>query len=312
MPGPPLIFGIITGMTSCSIIVPTYNRLMQLRACLEALAALDYPTFEVIVVDDCSTDGTAEYLNGLNDPRFRFTSLPQNSGASEARNRGLALARYPLLAFTDDDCVVDNRWLSELMPAFDNEHIGFAIGATINVAPGYRGYFPERIIHNQDGQFPGGGNIAYRREVFERIGGFDDVFFRAYHNEDSELAVRAAAAGYDYVSRPRALAYHQKSTWTPRTLLASAKNAAVWPVMKRRYPTHYCVFKPPVAWNAMVAPQEYLYLLLTPILIPLLLVRYLMHGKRDLKIFFCKWPLWLILKRFYIWREALRQGVLML
>lgn len=100
--------------------------------------------------------------------------------------------------------------------------------------------------------------------------------------------------------------------WTCKTLLDSAKNAAVWPVMKKIYPAHYRIFNPPVKWNAIVAPHEYLYLFLSPLLIPVLLIRYLINGQRDLNIFFSKWPIWLLLKRFYILREAARRGVFML
>lgn len=299
-------------MIGCSVIVPTYNRLPQLKQCIAVLAALTHPAYEVIVINDGSTDGTKEYLTQLSNTRFKVVNLPQNLGVSEARNRGVAEANYPIVAFTDDDCIAEPTWLSELLKPFANEQIGFSIGATEYVAHGYCGYFPERIIQNQHGQFPGAGNIAYRKEVFAKIGGFKDEFFRVYHNEDSELAVRAVVAGFTYVSCPAAVVFHQASTWTVHSLLNSAKNSAVWPVMKKLYPNHYRYFKPPVYWNTVVMPQEYLYLLLSPILIPLLFARYLWHGKRDVKIFFTKWPLWLILKRYYIYREALRQKVFMI
>ena len=100
-------------MLTFSVVIPTYNRPSQLRECLEALADQDYPrtAFEVIVVDD----GSTESLRGIDD-LFR-AKLPlvflrqQNAGPASARNTGAQHAKGRYIAFTDDDCVPARDWL---------------------------------------------------------------------------------------------------------------------------------------------------------------------------------------------------------
>jgi len=153
--------------------------------------------------------------------------------------------------------------------------------------------------------------IAYRTAVLRAVGGFDHEFAR-YNNEDTEVALRLAAVGA-VVPAPRAVVTHQPMDWTCRSLLASARNASVWPVLFRRYGDEIFRqrFRPPIRWRHVVNAEDYGYLLTLPLLIPILLVRYLLHGKRDLRIFFCKWPVWLVLRRLLVWREAIRHRVFM-
>ncbi len=94
----------------CSVILPTYNRLRTLPRAVESVMAQDMPEFELIIVDDASTDGTRDWLAGLRDPRIRTARLDHNGGPSAARNAGIAMASAPVLAFLDsDDVYLPNR-----------------------------------------------------------------------------------------------------------------------------------------------------------------------------------------------------------
>jgi glycosyltransferase involved in cell wall biosynthesis len=294
----------------CSIIICTYNRLNYLKKCLVSLLALDFSEYEIIIVNDGSTDGTKDYLDGLNNDKIKIIHQESNQGISMARNAGIKSASYDIIAITDDDCVVDKDCLKELIKGFDNEQIGFVIGQIFYIDKNYQGYFPERLVSNINARWPMSSNIVYRKKVLDECGGFDDFYYQ-YNNEDSELAIRAVSRGYLFNRTKDAIVYHQAMDWTVSSLLRSAKNASVWPVLKKRYPKHYQVFGPPIKFGLLVNPIDYLYLLTSPILIPLLLVRYLINGKRDLKIFFTKWPIYFILRRFYIYKEALRNRVWM-
>lgn len=294
-----------------SIVVCTYNRLASLKKCLASLLALDFLDYEIIIVDDASSDGTREFLDALKDEKIRVIHNEKNSGVSISKNKGWTHARADIVAFTDDDCEVDKNWLRELTMGFDREGVDFVIGATFYIHKGYRGYFPERLVNNQNGQWPGGGNIAYRKKVFEKCGGFDDYFF-AYNNEDSEMAIRAVSAGFGFARNPKAIVNHQAANWTVKSLLRSAKNASVWPILKKRYPSHYAVFGSPVFGGRVVNKEDYLYLAFLPIFIIVLFVRYVMHGKRDIKIFVVKWPLYLFLRRYYIYKEAWKNRIFMI
>ncbi|PIR75829.1 MAG: hypothetical protein COU34_00715 [Candidatus Magasanikbacteria bacterium CG10_big_fil_rev_8_21_14_0_10_43_9] len=293
-----------------SIVVCTYNRLEYLKKCITALRNIQFPTYEIIIVNDGSIDGTKQFLDTVEDEKITVIHNPSNQGLSASRNTGIAHANFDIIAFTDDDCEVDKQWLSELSKGFSRTNIGFVIGQTFYISKHYKGYFPERLVSNPNAHWPMGCNIAYRKKVFEACGGFDDFYFQ-YNNEDSEMAIRVVRNNFSYTRTPDAIVYHQAMDWTPASLLRSARNASVWPMLKKKYPKHYLFFGPPVTYTLIVHIKDYVYLLLAPIFIPLLLIRYIMHGKRNLKIFFIKWPIYLLLRRYYIYKEAIKHKVLM-
>jgi len=294
-----------------SVVVPTYNRLPYLKKCIESLLRLEYEVFEIIIVNDCSSDGTKEYLETLDNPRIKVHHNTSNRGKSQTRNQGVKLASYAIVAFIDDDCAADSKWLDNLTQEFTKENTVFVIGQTLYVREGYQGYFPERMVRNLHAVWPGAGNIAYRKDVFLQLGGFQSAY-DYYNNEDTELAIRAVDRGFSFSRNPRAIVYHQPMDWTVRSLLNSARNASVWPVLKKKYPLSYHTFGPPISWNTIVHREDYLYLFGMGVVVPILLVRYSMHGKRDWKIFFAKWPLYFILRRYFIFKQAITHRVLMI
>lgn len=86
-----------------SIILPTYNRANQVGKAIESVLAQTYEDFELIVVDDGSTDETEKVVTSYKDCRIRYHRMPENGGQSRARNCGMKLARYDYLAFEDSD-----------------------------------------------------------------------------------------------------------------------------------------------------------------------------------------------------------------
>jgi len=302
---------------NCSIIIPTYNRLEYLKKCIKSLLKLDYENYEIIIIDDASTDGTWKYLNALENNKIKIFRNNENLGPSITRNNGVKIAKYDIIVFTDDDCLVDRMWLKNLVNRFfrntkgarEKQEISFVFGQTYYIRKGYKGYFPERLV-NIIG-WPGGGNIAFRKDIFEKIGGFDD-FYYYYNNEDSEIAIRAMANSFCCREALDAVVYHQAMNWTVKSLFNSAKNASVWPVLKKKYPYYYRFFHPSVRCGMFINIEDYFYILILPMLIPLLFIRYLYHGKRDIKIFFAKWPIYLFLRRYYIYKEAIKNRVFML
>lgn len=88
--------------------IPTYNRAGTILVCLKSVLAQTFSPFEVIVVDDCSTDETVRLVESLDDPRVHYISLDKKSGAQAARNRGIMEAKGDWIAFQDSD----DEWLS--------------------------------------------------------------------------------------------------------------------------------------------------------------------------------------------------------
>src|SRR5437588_9526858 len=102
-----------------SVIIPTFNRRQWIGECLDSVRAQTYPHVEALVIDDGSTDGTVEWLRS--EPQYSFAQLhvqPQNSGASRARNTGIAMARGELIVFIDSDDRLASNHIEKAVATF--------------------------------------------------------------------------------------------------------------------------------------------------------------------------------------------------
>lgn len=156
---------------SVAVVVPVKNRADLLADLIEALKEQTFADFEAVVVDDHSSDGVAEVFASATggDQRFRLIDNP-GTGAVEARSAGVAATESPFLAFTDSDCLPDPRWLERGIDALTGG-ADVAQGRTEPerpVRPGERSVAISRL----DGLYAT-CNVFYRREAFERAGGFD-------------------------------------------------------------------------------------------------------------------------------------------
>ncbi len=209
-----------------SVVIPTHNRKETLRRCLQGVLAQTYPAAEVIVVDDGSTDGT-EALVRTAFPTVRYTRLPTPRGPARARNRGIALARGDIVAFTDDDCVPPPEWLAHLVEGFHAYPEAAAVGGLqkppddvlrTHLLARYEWFLTRQVYGLGEGPVvgrpaPGGtNNLAVRRSVLLEIGGFDERFPVAA-GEDADLLRRIAARGYPTVILPISVTHLQTYRW---------------------------------------------------------------------------------------------------
>ncbi len=203
-----------------SVVVASRDRRALLPRLIDALEAqCDAPAFEVIVVDDGSIDGTSDELKRLSaDSTVPIVPirLPASEGPAAARNAGWRRARAPFVAFTDDDCVPQPGWLAALAA-----HMGHADGVQGRTVPdpdqlGHRNAFSHSVVVEDEWGFYEACNMAYRRDLLERLGGFDEGFrYRRgrrvsgpIFGEDADLAWRAKRAGARLVFEPSALVLH--------------------------------------------------------------------------------------------------------
>jgi GT2 family glycosyltransferase len=204
-----------------SVVVCTYNGGSTLEQCLCSLRMLDYPDYEVIVVDDGSTDDTGEILARFPDMQAVRQS---NHGLSFARNVGLRLATGAVVAYTDSDCFADPDWLTLLVEQL--EHSGAAAVGGPNLTPqdgwlaGCVAASPGQPTHvlesDQVAEHVPGCNMAFRREVLESINGFDSQFKKA--GDDVDVCWRLQQAGYWISFAPGAVVWHHRRQ-TVRTYL---------------------------------------------------------------------------------------------
>ncbi len=221
-----------------SVIVPTHDRPERIQLCLHSLLALRYPQYEIIVVDNApSTMSTADFIQqayrGVPQVRYIREDRP---GASRARNCGMMAARGEILAFTDDDIVVDAYWLVELVKAFGlADNVACVTGLLwpleletqaqfwIEEFGGFSKGFSRRVFDMQEnhpktplhpyaaGQFGSGANMAFTAAFLRNVGGFDPALgpgSPAQGGEDLSLFFQAVTRGYTLVYEPASLAYH--------------------------------------------------------------------------------------------------------
>ena len=243
-----------------SVVVATRNRAARLRDLLAALRSQTVAPdrFEVIVVDDGSSDGTAGYLREaagdgslLLDPLV----LDRNEGRAAARERGWRVARAPLIAFIDDDCVPDPGWLEAGLAAHAAAPGAILQGRTEPIAAEVDAAGPLRRAFTRtirvEALDPGFQtcNIFYPRELLERVDGFDTEAFGLVHGgEDSDLAWRAIATGARAKFVEGALVAHAVNWQGP---LGKLRFAAGWelkayarhPGLRRAHFTHLVFWK---------------------------------------------------------------------
>ncbi len=205
-----------------SVVIPTYNRAHSIERSIQSVLRQTFTDFELIIVDDGSTDGTQDLVRAITDPRVRLVSMPKNGGPSAARNLGIREAVADWIAFQDSD----DEWLPEKLERQISRArepdanwvavycgmvtIGSVIDRTatrnqIRFRPGpgitiVEGDIRPSLFKNS---FVSAQMLMARRTALEAIGGFDENF-RVL--EDWDLALRLAALGhFAYVDQPLVL-----------------------------------------------------------------------------------------------------------
>jgi GT2 family glycosyltransferase len=205
-----------------SIVVPTYNRSNFIEKTFSSLVNQDYPKdqFEIIVVDDGSSDGTTEILERFKRdyPFFQYLSQ-SNKGPATARNLGIQHAQGEIILFMDDDCIADKSWVKELVRGYEDQQAGGVAGLVKYVPPNNnisnqfaaqaKGAGPE-VNARGELDFFVTANASFRRAVLNQVGGFDETFPHAAH-EDVDLSYRVRQAGWKLLYCERAIVDHYHS-----------------------------------------------------------------------------------------------------
>lgn len=207
-----------------TIVIPTHNRKDILEKCLEALSNQSYPQdrYEILVIDDGSTDGTKALLEKLSKEigNLRYMSQEQG-GPAKARNLGINKAKGPIILITGDDCIADNKLLEEHSKIHQRESNVAVLGRIewspdIEITP-----FMEYVGKTHQFNFPSieqerrnvsfcyfyTSNISVAKNLLIKVGLFDEDFTDAVY-EDVELGYRLWKAGLRIIYNDRALTYH--------------------------------------------------------------------------------------------------------
>lgn len=245
-----------------SCIVCTYNREDFILQCLEALTrqSLAPKDYEVIVVDNRSKDATPDLTKRFiqDHPGIQMAyRFEENQGLSHARNKGARAARSNFLTYIDDDAVADPRLLEEILKVFEANPSAGCVGGRIKLAlpqelpwwyfDAFVGYFSGFDMQTaaltritEVWQLPYGANFSVTRKALEEMGGFSVHLGRKGNDfsggEETELAYRIAARGYDLYYTPSAVVTHhiKKDRMTVQHMIRTARSSAkVWVYMER-------------------------------------------------------------------------------
>ena len=216
-----------------SVIIVNHNGIDFVDTCLRSVLSSQYKNFEIIFVDNASTDGSLEYVKKTfgNDSKLRFVENSSSVGPAVGRNRGARVSGGKYLIFLDNDTEVDKSWITELVRVFETDpNIGAAQSKLLRTEPrnvfDYAGdyltpfgFLSERARSAQDeGQFDYICEIfsaksaasAIRKDVLDKIGGFDEDFYM--YLEETDLCWIVWLSGYRVVFIPRSVVYHAYGT----------------------------------------------------------------------------------------------------
>ncbi|HVB62837.1 MAG TPA: mycofactocin biosynthesis glycosyltransferase MftF [Ktedonobacteraceae bacterium] len=227
-----------------SIIIPAYNRAAQLERCLRSLFVLDYShdLFEIVIVDDASSDATAAMLAQLvseaehSGIALRVIRQRTRQGVAVGRNTGAQSARYDILAYIDSDCVASAQWLNELIPAFQDNSVA-AVGGMIRAyeqasmlgryedarSSLFMGQRAQQASLNSSLTYLPTANLLVRKTAWRQLDGFAPLTF----GEDVDFCRRLLASKARLLYLPSGIVYHDYRTtlWAFLRIRASYASA---------------------------------------------------------------------------------------
>lgn len=212
-------------MPKISVIIPNYNGRQFLETCLSSLAKQTFTDYEVILVDDASTDKSLPFVQA-SYPGVKVISLEKNAGFASAVNEGIRKARGEYIALLNNDTEVDKNWVAELNRTLDTYRgAGFCASLMINYnsrsrvdcagigfsswGRAYKRGEGECVEQYRQPAFIFGasaGAAMYRKTLFEKTGLFDEDFWAFF--EDVDLSFRAQLAGFQCLYVPTSVVYH--------------------------------------------------------------------------------------------------------
>lgn len=227
-----------------SVVVASYNGARTLGPCLESLTRLNYPDYEVILVDDGSTDATHEIARA--QPKVRYLRHSSNLGLGAARNTGIEAATGEIVAFTDADCRADEDWLYHLVNVLVPGEFAGAGGPNIpppedsplaTVVMASPGGPAHVLLTDREAEHVPGCNMAFYKHALLAVGGFDPVFRQA--GDDVDLCWRLRQAGYKIGFSPAAFVWHHRRATVREYLKQQYGYGKAEALLMRKHPEYF-------------------------------------------------------------------------
>lgn len=245
-----------------SVVVASYNGARTLKLCLESLQRLNYPDYEIILVDDGSTDTTPQIAAAF--PDVRCIRHEKNFGLSVARNTGIAAAKGEIVAFTDSDCRADEDWLYYLVGTLaGSEFVGVGgpnllpledsrVAAAVMVSPGGPAHV---MLTDREAEHIPGCNMAFYKRALDEIGGFDAIFMKA--GDDVDVCWRLQQAGCKIGFSPSAFVWHYRRSTVGAYLKQQEGYGEAEALLVRKHPENFNSFGGGIWQGRIYAPSKF-------------------------------------------------------
>ena len=287
-----------------SVVVASYNADRTLKACLESLRKLNYPDYEIILVDDGSTDTTPQLaeqfrkVEGSNEPvsdtgktespsansphqlvtsaaggKFRYFRHNRNLGLSIARNTGIAAAEGEIVAFTDADCRADEDWLYYLVADLQDSEFGGMGGpnllppedsAVAAAVMASPGGPAHVMLDDRQAEHIPGCNMAFRKSALNANGGFDPIFNKA--GDDVDICWRLQQAGYKIGFSPAAFVWLYRRSTMGAYLKQQRGYGEAEALLVRKHPEYFNAFGGSIWRGRIYTASNFGLLLRAPII----------------------------------------------
>ncbi|MEN9674374.1 MAG: hypothetical protein RIS76_270 [Verrucomicrobiota bacterium] len=245
-----------------SVVVASYNGASTLRTCLASLEHLNYPDYEVILVDDGSTDTTPEIVGAF--PSVRYFRHASNEGLGVARNTGIAAATGEIVAFTDSDCRADEDWLHYLIGDLLNSRFAGIGGhnflppddastaACVMVSPGGPAHV---MLTDRIAEHIPGCNMAFYKWALESIGGFDPIYRKA--GDDVDICWRLQQRNYRIGFSPAGFVWHYRRNTIRAYLKQQTGYGDAEALLERRHPENFNRFGGSIWHGRIYSPAKF-------------------------------------------------------
>ncbi len=257
-----------------SVIIPTYNLKNTLVECLHSIVTQTYYNLEIIVVDNGSTDGTAEFIK-RKFPQIKLIRNVKNLGVTGGTNRGIKYAHGDFVWLVDHDNILNRRMLATMIKLaqsdqmigvvtpkiyyWENKKVIWSAGTGVNMITGqnFSREGPDRGQYDKVEKVPiAPANFLIKKEVIDKIGLYDDTYITSY--EDADFSYRVRQSGYIIMYTPKAVCYHKfplldketsKRRWLSRSyftarnkIIFMKKNSPYFPLFATLYPAWFLIY----------------------------------------------------------------------
>lgn len=233
----------LPGAPKVSVVVASYNGARTLKPSLESLSRLNYPDYEVILVDDGSTDNTQEIAKQF--PNVH-TIRQDNHGLSVARNTGIAAATGQIVAFTDSDCRADQDWLHYLVSDLLNSDFAgigghnflpaddSCVAAAVMASPGGPAHV---MLTDREAEHIPGCNMAFYKWALDETGGFDPIFRKA--GDDVDICWRLQQCGHKIGFSSAGFVWHYRRSTVKAYLTQQSGYGEAEALLAHKHPEYF-------------------------------------------------------------------------